>query len=396
MQLPKNFCIAPFFQHTTHPSASCSPCPYLGGSSWAQPGSTIMQQWHSPQLTELRHQFLQGQQPDLCHRCWHEEANGKRSLRQRLFDPDQVSSDFAFVSQEKIQERLHQDAYLRGPLVLTIKNGNVCNAKCRVCHPNDSSRWIPDAQRLFEITGKRLYNLEQIETNWSDQQLEEILALGQDLIRLELFGGEPAYNKQVAKLLQALVDRGYAQRMTLYINTNGSVDILQRLPAVTRFQTVEIGVSIDGIGQHFNYIRHGLDYYDVVNNIKKWQTWFENNNRHYFIDSITTVEILNVYYLPELKAEVQKILPLSPFWNLLIKPDHLFIQHMPDRVKRAVLAKLQGDADFDSIRSVINQPADDQAWQSFLQTTAALDQIRGESFKDTFPEFYQVIHDSRG
>lgn len=391
MQLPKHFCIAPFFQHTTHPSASCSPCPYLGGTSWAQPGSTIMQQWHSPRLSELRRQFLQGQQPELCHRCWHEEAIGKRSLRQRLFDPEQLTSDFSFATSQTVQQRLDQDAYLRGPLVLTIKNGNVCNAKCRVCHPNDSSRWISDAQRLYEITGQRLYNLEQVETNWSDQQLEEIVALGQDLTRLELFGGEPVYNKQVAKLLEVLAERGHAQNMTLYINTNGSVDILQRLPAVAHFKTVEIGVSIDGVGQHFNYIRHGLHYQDVVENIKKWQAWFENNNRHYSIDSISTVQILNVYYLPELKAAVKQILPLEPFWNLLVRPDHLFVQHMPDHVKKAVLDKLKNDPGFDSIRSAIDQPANPEAWQRFLETTAALDQIRGESFRDTFTEFYEII-----
>ena len=396
MNLPRHFCIAPFFQHTTHPSGSCSPCPYLGGTSWAQPGSTIQQQWASPQLEDLRRQFLSGERPELCHRCWHEEDHGKRSLRQRLFDPETEQSDFEFAAAAAVQTRLEHDTWKQGPRVLTIKNGNVCNAKCRVCHPNDSSRWIADARRIYDITGKTYYNLDQVESNWSDAQLQEIVSLCSSISRLELFGGEPAYNKQVARLLADIADRGLAAGMTLYINTNGSVDILERMPAVKEFGVVEIGVSIDGVGAQFDYIRHGLDYDSVIANVVAWRQWFESRGRRYSIDSISTVQILNVFYLPELRDAVKRVLPLPPFWNLLIEPSYLFIKNMPDHAKAAVLDKLAGDADFDDIRSVISQPSDDNAWQQFQEVTNVLDQIRGENFAETFPEWHKILFKTGG
>ena len=391
MSIPKNFCIAPFFQHTTHPSGSCSPCPYLGGTSWAGDSSSILEQWNSNKLEILRQEFLDNKRPNMCNRCWHEEDNNKRSLRLRLYDPVNNTSDFEFARLDVIQQRLLDKSYQTGPLVLTIKNGNICNAKCRVCHPDDSSRWISDSKKLHKLTGKQYYNLAAEEVNWSSQQLDEIVALSKNLVRLELFGGEPAYNKKVSVLLTRLVDAGLSKNITLYINTNGSVDITQRMPAIRYFRCVEIGVSIDGIGDHFDYIRHGLEYPDVIANVQQWQKYFAQHQVPFAIDSISTVEILNVYYLPELRAAVKELLPLAPFWNLLINPGHLFIKNMPDPVKAAVLDKLPDDDDFAEIRSVIQQPAELEYWNQFLEITGALDRIRGERFAKTFPEFAEII-----
>lgn len=327
----------------------------------------------------------------MCHRCWYEEENNKRSLRLRLFDPVTETSDYAFGKLDLIKQRLQDKEYLFGPMVLTIKNGNVCNAKCRVCHPNDSSRWIVDSQKLYELTNKNYYSVSQVEMNWSDEQLIEIVSLSKNLVRLELFGGEPTYNKKVAQLLSMLVDSGVSKNITIYINTNGSVDIGERMPMLTEFKFVEIGVSLDGVGKHFNYIRHGCDYDEVLTNIQRWKTFFERNNVPYSIDSISTVEILNVFYLRELRDAVTEILPLPPFWNLLTFPSYLFIKNMPDTIKHAVLDKLPDAEDLNEIRNVIQQPADMQAWSQFLEVTNALDTIRSESFSETFPEFAEII-----
>jgi len=177
----------------------------------------------------------------------------------------------------------------------------------------------------------------------------------------------------------------------LYINTNGSVDLTEKVPCIKDFKEVEIGVSIDGVGSHFDYIRHGLEYETVKKNVLRWQEYFTEHNVKYFIDSISTVEILNVYYLPEIKAAVKEILPLSPFWNLLVDPAYLFIKNMPDSAKEAVRAKLSTDPEFDDLIRVMQQPADPAEWAKFLEITAALDTVRGENFAKTFPEFAQIV-----
>lgn len=395
-QLPKNFCVAPFIQCTTHPSGSFSPCPYLGGTTWATSKQSIIKQWTSDDLESLRNEFINNRQSEICSRCWHEEQNQKQSLRLRLFDPVNHTSDYSFINAKTFADRIvnnvNNKSYLLGPEVLTIKNGNICNAKCRVCHPGDSSRWIEDAKKLFNITGKTYYSLEQQERNWSDEQIEEIVKLASNLKRLELFGGEPTYNKQVTRLLERLVVEGHSKHIILYINTNGGVDISARWPFVKEFEQIEVGVSLDGVGVQFEYQRHGLNYQVVIDNVCKLQNYLSINNVKHSIDSISTVNILNVYYLPELKQEVLKILPLAPFWNLLVDPAHLFIKNMPDYVKNAVIEKLKSDSEFDELISIMQQPADLDHWHTFLEINHALDSIRNESFRLTFPEFFNIIN----
>jgi MoaA/NifB/PqqE/SkfB family radical SAM enzyme len=396
MSLPENFCVSPFIQLTTHPSGSYGPCPYLGGTQWKSDPSqvTITNQWNSSALTDLRKQFINNEKPAICQRCWHEEDNGKRSLRRRFWEDSTQTTDFFNLITPNLVAKIKnniKENILDLPIILTIKNGNVCNAKCRVCHPGDSSRWSEDTEKLFDITGKKYYNITTNETNWTDQQLEEILTLSTNLQRLELFGGEPTYNKKVIKLLNQLVEQGLSKNIVLYINTNGSVNIVEKIPNIKEFARVEIGVSLDGVKEQFNYIRHGLEYNQVIANIKLWQVYFKQHQVDYWIDSISTVDILNIYYLPELKQAVKEVLPLSPFWNLLVQPEYLFIKNMPDHVKSAVIEKLSGDVEFADLINVIRQPADLKEWNKFLEVTSALDKIRDENFKETFSEFNSII-----
>ena len=394
MTLPKNFCIAPFLQHTTHPAGSFSPCPYLGGTTWAGSQESIMQQWTSPGLEQLRKDFLDDRQSSICNRCWNEERNNKRSLRQRLYDTKTGTSDYTFAKSAKFAEEfaeiLETKKYLQGPKVLTIKNGNICNAKCRVCYPECSSKWTADAKQLKLEIKNSIYTDNLREQNWSDAQLDELVTLASNLVRLELFGGEPLYNKRVKLLLERIVNSGHAQHISLYINTNGSVDFLKRIPCIADFKNIEVGVSIDGIGAHFDYIRHGLEYSQVVNNVVSWQTNLPKDK--FSIDCITTVSVLNIFYLPEIKTEITKILPLPPFWNLLVEPKYLYIQNMPDSAKSQIIQKLETDVEeFHDLITVLRQPCDPAEWTKFLEYTKNLDKIRKESFKTTFPEMTDLL-----
>lgn len=390
--LPENFCVAPFIQLTTHPTGSFSPCPYLGGTVWKKQYPNIIEQWRSEDLEQLRNDFVNNKQNPICNRCWHEEKHGKRSLRKRLYDPQSGNSDYEVINQnlliDQLVDGLTEKKYLADIKILTIKNGNLCNAKCRICHPGDSSRWaIEDTNKLKQITGKTFYSIDQPERNWTDRQIEEIFSLTQNLSRLELFGGEPFYNKKVMALLNQMVDSGRAKNISLYVNTNGSVDFTQKNECLAYFREVEIGVSLDDLNDRFNYQRHGLNYDTVINNIRTWQKFFESHGTKYFIDSITTVSAFNIWHLPEIKKAVTQILPQAPYWNLLVNPDFLSVKNLPLEFKQEVVAKLNQDpAEFSDLINVIQQPQDTEAWAKFQTVTQGLDHIRKENIKLIFPE----------
>ena len=314
----------------------------------------------------------------------------------RLLDPETLQSDYKILQDPAVVgsmlESIKDGSYHMGPRLLSIKNGNVCNAKCRTCHPGDSSRWIADAKKLFAITQQdATYKINVREINWDESQIEEIFVLSKNLIRLELFGGEPTYNKKVIALLNRMVEAGVSKNISLYINTNGSVNIIDKIPGLHQFKEIDIGISIDAVGEQFEYIRHGVNYSLLVNNVQQWQQYFKKHNIPSTITSITTVDILNVYYLPEIKKAIIDLLGTEPFWNLLVDPDFLCVRTLPQRVKDIVIKKLEPDESFADIITLLQQPCAPRSWAQFLQMTRALDSIRGESFAKTFPEFHDIV-----
>lgn len=375
MKIPKNFCSAPFVQLTTHPTGSFSPCPYLGGTTWKNEG-TILEKWHSPELKSLRQSFLNDEKNPICNRCWQEEAVRKKSLRFRMRKEYPV--DF--------------ENYEKSPKILSIKNGNICNAKCRSCHPEDSTPWIQDANKLYGKTKKQFYAVNYEPKNWSDEQVNEIIDLLPHLERLELYGGEPLYNKKVLTILESAINNGHSKNITLYVNTNGSVNLLEKLPNLKNFKHFDICVSIDALDEQFSYVRHPLKYNEVVNNVIKWKEHFNTNQISYSMKPIITVSILNILSLPVMKMRMSQIFDLKPFWILLTSPSHLCISNIPEEVKGVVIDVLKEDRDFENLINFMQQNKfDQQSFEDFFDITENLDKIRGENFQELFPELNALL-----
>lgn len=405
MNLPKNFCIAPFVQITTHPSGSFSPCPYLGGTTWQDRSGSILNKWRSGEIESLRQEFLTDQQPTICRRCWDEERSGKRSLRLRMLDPVNLHSEYDLLRDPETLDAalasVNDGSYIKGPKIISIKNGNVCNAKCRSCHPEDSTPWIQDVQKLnkyndskfFSFTRKNSYKLGVKEINWMDHQVEDLRSLMHNTQRLELFGGEPLYNKKVRRLLEDIIKDGSSEHISLYINTNGSVDFTAMVPEMYRFRDIDIGVSIDAIPQHFSYVRHPLEFSAIERNVKTWLEYFGKWGTPFKIQSISTVSLLNIFYLPELRQTVQNLLGRDPFWNILVYPRHLSAQTLPLAVKEMVTDKLTKHQGFDDIVHFMNAAeSDEKDLADFFEIRDDLDVIRHESFADTFGEFADILN----
>lgn len=351
-------------------------------------------------MEHLRKEFLAGGRPDICQRCWNEEKIGKKSLRQRLYDIGSGSSDYAMFSHDQVVEHaldsIQTGQYRSGPKIISIKNGNVCNAKCRSCHPEDSSQWIQDANKLHERTKDHFYKIGLHESNWSDDQIAQIRSMAPALHRIELFGGESLYNKKVLRLLNEITQAGHSSHISLYVNTNGSVDILEKIPGIASFQDIDIGVSIDSQPSHFSYVRHPLVFDEIADNVRRWRHHFVATGTPHTIQSISTVSILNVYYLPELKQTVKDLLGQSPFWNLLIDPGHLSIANLPTEVKQQVISKIGGDPEFQEFVNFMNKNTMDiNHFRNFFIIRDELDEIRHESFNRTFGEWASIINPHR-
>lgn len=403
MTLPKNTCLAPFVVATINPMGNQSPCPTLGGDHWDFAGRGLQERWVSPELNNFRDAVLNNEQLPACVRCWSEEAVGGYSFRKELYNPDNDPEGTAtklFGSPIPVKVAVKEQFYHRGPMQLVMKVNNVCNLRCRSCNAMDSVLYKTEGRRYQEKYGvnELIYTRGADATYWTDEQLREIFEFSGNLRRLELYGGEPLLDKQTPKLLKMLADSGRSQHIVLNVSTNGTIRPNDEwIDTVSKFSHFNLNLSIDGIGDHFTYLRHPGNWGDVKENIDFFHNEFRDklkNNTSYTLLPVVTLSILNVFYLPEIVTELQNLTGVFPHINLVRKPWYYRIDNMPDGIKKAVEEKLikSGISQLEPYIKFMNEtPMDPVFWNDFKFWTHAKDEYRDESFANTFPEFFQEV-----
>ena len=84
----ENLCILPWISVETSPLGEIRPCclamdPITDtvGTALHLKSTTLTEAYNSDYMRNLRQQFLNGDKPDTCTRCWDEEAAGRTSKR---------------------------------------------------------------------------------------------------------------------------------------------------------------------------------------------------------------------------------------------------------------------------------------------------------------------------
>jgi len=385
----KNFCIAPFIQIVTDTRQGGGPCPY-NSQCWTFKEKTLIEKWNSKEAVSLRQQFINGEKPQTCNRCWNDEKAGKKSLRQRLYNfstgsPDAHTTNIRDPKKvfEKVYKKfIEKNEYNNGPQVLTIKPGNLCNLGCRSCNPSDSSQWVSMLNRL-QKENKLSFIENQKNSDLSDEQINDIVSYSKNLKRLEIFGGEPFYHKSVKdKLLPKLIDVGSSKDIVLYFNTNGTIydDKIKQL--ANNFKKLEVRISIDGINEQFEYLRYPAKYSEVIENGKKLYDLAKGN-----FEIVCTISPYNFLYLDEYDSAFKK-LGWNVFYNLTVGPDYMLLYNIPNEVKHNITLSEK----FKDIEIYIkNTKSDPVAWKRFIKMTKILDKDRNQNFATVFPEFYKLI-----
>ena len=155
------------------------------------------------------------------------------------------------------------------------------------------------------------------------------------------------------------------------------------------FKSVKISFSIDDIEDRFEYQRNGSKWSQVNNNIKKYCSKI---NDRFAIDIFTTINIQNVYYLPELLLWAQTVnLPIS--FSILHDPAYMSINNIPAQARSAIISKLQPFVYFDVISSVVGilEQSGDCDGQEFIRYMKTLDSERRQDFQQSHKEIAELI-----
>ena len=328
-----NFCVLPFTSIEADPMGKCKVCclstitiPDINLKT-----NTLTEAFNSDYMSNLRRQFLNGEHPDGCERCWNEEASGRTSKRMHsLKRLDKIIKDKKFVKDT--------DGEL---LFLDLKLGNICNLKCRICGSFSSSKWAQEEIDINNNNESARENLERgrwprkAENFWSD--LTELL---KHTKYFEFTGGEPFLIDEHFTLLEIAVEMGYANDIELHYNTNTTIFPERGLKLWPHFKLVEIALSIDDIGPRFEYQRYGTKWDNTLLNLEKFRQLRKNNN-NIKLQLCLTVNSLNIYYLDEICDWI----PLQKFnyvyFNVLHDAWYFSIKNLNHRAKQIVNEKYQ-------------------------------------------------------
>jgi hypothetical protein len=135
------------------------------------------------------------------------------------------------------------------------------------------------------------------------------------------------------------------------------------------------------------YIRHRAESTHVINNINKFKSFFQS---HPNVNArITyTVTPFNVFYIDRDLEQIKKMFGLSVGPNIVTTPEY-DIRHLPQPVKNYIIGHCKNDIIVNFLKQ--NIPGCDIEWPKFCQATAKLDQLRGQSFAKTFPEWWKML-----
>jgi radical SAM protein with 4Fe4S-binding SPASM domain len=302
---------------------------------------------NSDEWKKLKQQMYSNEWPEPCLPCKErEDVSGGWSVR-HLFN------DGAFDVTGWEEEKL---------TYLEFNGSNICNLSCLHCNAGFSSRWVTETSKAIEVH-KTYSKIKRDNMSWFDAVIkykddengrstkmhlpdpELVLANLKDLdlssLRTINFkGGEPFLNSETTAILDYLDKQGILSQVSITVSTNGTYINEETLELLRKCNFINLYISIDGVGELFNYIRYGDAKFDSVEpTIAKLNT-IPNID----IQVSTTVMNYNIFNLVDIRNWViemsnkySKVNSRCGFANCLTHPTYLSVLTLSDATRKELV-----------------------------------------------------------
>lgn len=368
------------------PNGSVAPCCEYRGTipAYNIKQHSITEIVHSDYMKDLRDQFRKGQRPVGCKNCFYlkdQKVESRMSVA-----PYKLENFYGKIDWESDSSTV---GYLGGHL------GNLCNLKCRICTPDNSSviateelSLIPSDQIKEHPTYKLLAN-----NRWTKNSDDFWILLKQhvpDMCNFEFLGGEPLLLKENLDFLQFLIDTDHSKNTIVELITNGTV-YPKIFDQAHKFKRFTVTISVDNTGARFELERSGSTW-DQLNNTVTNFVKSSQQNPSLKIGVNVTVNIQNVLYLPEIIEWINQSGFSHYNFNVLCYPEYLNIKNITKQAKEIILNKLTNiklaTADQQKLNFIIGEiiQAPTSDGKEFCQYMKHKDLLRKENFGKTHSE----------
>lgn len=356
---------------------------------------------------KIRLQMVNNIEPEECKLCFDQERLGLTS--RRLYLKESYATDYSLMDNEGSIDLSNHN--LKS---IDVRFGNLCNMKCRSCGPADSSLWYEDIGQLnvtkeIDFYTTKNYKLELKNNVWTlnnndffwyeeDKFWQAAESFLYSIDRIYITGGEPFINKAHWKLLDLAINLGVSKNILLEYNSN-----MSKLPANCfdiwkQFKRVDIGCSIDAVGDLAYYMRFPVKWDIIEKNIQRLSTSDTKNIYAKFAPTISVFNILGFLDVVELQQKYKSniIRRNAPSFHMLVNPEFYNVQILPLETKKMIVEKynkwynedswkMAFKSNFDKILDYMMQEDRSHLIPTFIEITRSLDRIRNQNLANTIP-----------
>jgi len=299
-----------------------------------------------------------------CHNCQRLEASGQPSMRTGM------NAGLGITGKTE----------LTGPARIDLMFDISCNLACRTCGPQSSTFW---QKHLKE-------NDRWVQPIFSPRNSNEVIHSLQQLdlsnLRQVVFcGGETMLGQSYWDVATWLADNvpNAKQKLTVCFQTNGTQPIgVKNIKIIEKLHLVKLHVSIDGIGEKFEYLRWPATWYQVTDNILQIKQTAPGNVM-FVIEE--TISIFNLLYTHEVSQWAQQ--------NFSGNREGDIINHSKHFAGGIFSLSNCSTEYIAAVKSKNNQYLIPSDWKEnsieinkMIKTIKQFDQLRNQSFEKTFPE----------
>ena len=392
------YCPLPFSHFSSSPDGRYKPCCVARAAPYTTKDMSPLEFFNSDVMENLRKDMKEGVISDhlirYCKRCLITEAQSGHSKR--------------IAELKKNGKTYETDKFNSIKLKLF---GNLCNLKCVMCAPLQSSKWASeviehgpltlDDDSLPESSVKEV----AVATAWpirefppdravispfhemdKDKFYRDMEYIIPRLKVLEFTGGEPLISQDILDFIHWIIKKRWSRNLVLKFVTNGTV-FAKDLKFLKKFKRVRFSISVDGIDEKGEYLRYGTKFDRVRQNILKYQKM-----KNLKVHGNTCITALNIGSLDEIFAFFDSVgLPFK-LSNILVGPRYLRALNLPVTIKKAYKERLMKTRWADRMGialKILDRPEEDLTqFRTMLRYLEQLDLRRKTKARDYWPEFY--------
>lgn len=274
------------------------------------------------QYKDIRKKMLNGEEPEICRKCYQVEHNGGLSVRQAYMNHYEKNETF-----HETLKKTQPDGTIKAKVQsLDFSLSNKCNLKCIMCSPDASYIIKQDYDKLnidysIEFTNGAHKNWENLPN--LDKIIPQIAPYLEEFLTT---GGEPFLNKQHERILELIIESGHAHKVSLSYHTNCTVSNKKLFELWHSFKHINLHFSIDAHGELDNYIRKNTNFETVKKNVE-----IMINHPKTICEVHSTIQALNIFNLIDLYEWIASLkdIPSLPFHIWMDQPSWLKMHILP-------------------------------------------------------------------